>query len=74
MIRNIDLFRWHLKVEEIVNNAREKAEKYADNEELSKYFMHIVTVGEAQLDLLDRLIRECAENERNNEMVKEQGK
>ena len=64
MIRSIDLFRWSSKINNTVTEARDKAEKYATNEELSKYFLHIVTVGEAQLDLLNRLIEEEAANER----------
>lgn len=64
MIRSIDLFRWSSKIQNTVTEASDKAEKYANNEELSKYFLHIVTVGEAQLDLLNRLIEEDAANER----------
>lgn len=62
MIRSIDLFRWSSKIQNTVTEASDKAEKYANNEELSKYFLHIVTVGEAQLDLLNRLIEEDAAN------------
>lgn len=71
MIRNLDLFRWDMQIAKTISEAREKAEKYADNEELSKYFLHIVTVGEAQLDLIARLIRECEANDREQVMVKE---
>lgn len=58
MISTMDLFRWHQKIEETKAEAEELAQEYALTQAMADYYMHLVHVADAQLSLVERLIRE----------------
>lgn len=65
MITTKELLEWH----EIVLKTKEQAEELADNyvernKEIVGYYRHLAKVADAQLSLIERLIEQSIENEK----------
>lgn len=63
MISTKELKKWGRKTSLTQKRALENAIKYAENEEMSIYYMHLATIAGAQFSLIERLVKQSEENE-----------
>ena len=63
MITTMDLYRWSGKILKTKSQAEELAKQYNKTDSMANYYMGLVQVADAQLSLIDRLIRESEFND-----------
>lgn len=58
MITSEELYEWKLSINTTKATSLELAKRYAANEEISKYYMHLANVADVQGAIIERLLRQ----------------
>lgn len=66
MITTDELRDWHTKANRAKSQAFAEAQKYAKNERLSEYFLHLANAADAHIAILSRLIKQSELNDYEN--------
>lgn len=64
MITTKELCKWHEIVLKTKEQAEELADNYAEKQEEIGYYGHLARVADAQLSIIERLIEQSIENEK----------